>query len=172
MGGINDKPLFPEDDLDFIANHTSVSLEEVTKQYDTFLAKHPGGRISLKNFRMIMKTCFPHLNINTLESQLTIQDDCGCSIIGFKEFMIVVYVLSKDTLEENLIRIFAIFGIDKMLTENGNKVSQKELARIIKFLLQSEIFPDSQEEESDEQFLRIWRYCCTICTVDQTLWLD
>jgi hypothetical protein len=45
MGCVNGKPVLREQDLEFIATHTAISREEVDKQYENFLQKHPDGKI-------------------------------------------------------------------------------------------------------------------------------
>ena len=46
MGCVNGKPVLSEEDLDFIANHTAVSRDEVDIQYQNFLSEHPNGKIT------------------------------------------------------------------------------------------------------------------------------
>lgn len=55
MGCVNGKPVLSDEDLDFIATHTAVNRDEVDKQYENFLAKHPDGRIRKKEFRAMMQ---------------------------------------------------------------------------------------------------------------------
>lgn len=55
MGCVNGKPVLSDEDLDFIATHTAVTRDEVDKQYENFLAKHPDGRIRKKEFRAMMQ---------------------------------------------------------------------------------------------------------------------
>ena len=55
MGCVNGKPVLSKEDLDFIANHTAVSRDEVDRKYENFLAKHPDGKITKKEFRNMMQ---------------------------------------------------------------------------------------------------------------------
>ena len=50
--------------------------------------------------------------------------------IDFKEFMIVLYTLSKGTPEQNLEQIFRVFDID-----NDQKISKDEMKKIVKTLM-------------------------------------
>ena len=59
--------------------------------------------------------------------------------IDFREFIMVLYVMSIGTLEENLKKIFQVFDIN-----NDGTVSQRELNRWVKDLFQS------SEENNDE----------------------
>jgi len=56
-------------------------------------------------------------------------DSNGDGHIDFREFMIVLYIMSNGTPEENLKQIFRVFDIN-----NDGTVSQKELQRIVKDL--------------------------------------
>ena len=50
-------------------------------------------------------------------------------LIDFKEFMIVLYIMSNGTPEENLRQIFRVFDIN-----NDGKISVAELKRIVRDL--------------------------------------
>ena len=55
MGCVNGKPVLSDADLDFIATHTAVSREQVDRQYENFLARHPDGKITKRDFRNMME---------------------------------------------------------------------------------------------------------------------
>ena len=57
MGCVNGKPVLSDEDLDFIANHTAVSRDEVDKNYQNFLSEHPNGKITRREFRNMMQVC-------------------------------------------------------------------------------------------------------------------
>ena len=46
MGCAGGKPALTEEDLDFIARNTAVSRDEVDRQYQNFLVKHPDGKVN------------------------------------------------------------------------------------------------------------------------------
>ena len=58
MGCVNGKPVLSDEDLDFIANHTAVSRDEVDIQYQNFLSEHPNGKITRREFRNMMQVKF------------------------------------------------------------------------------------------------------------------
>ena len=60
MGCVNGKPVLSEDDLDFIAKNTAVTRDEVDRQYENFLEKHPDGRITKRDFRHMMQVTNLH----------------------------------------------------------------------------------------------------------------
>ena len=55
MGCVNGSPLLDEKDLEFIATYTAVTRDEVDRQYENFLTKHPDGKITKRDFRQIMQ---------------------------------------------------------------------------------------------------------------------
>ena len=55
MGCINGRPVLSQEDLDFIANHTAITRDEVEQQYDNFLTRHPDGKITKRDFRNLMQ---------------------------------------------------------------------------------------------------------------------
>ena len=47
-------------DLDFIAANTAYKDRELLRvQFDNFCEKHPEGHITKKDFRAMMRTCYP-----------------------------------------------------------------------------------------------------------------
>ena len=60
--------------------------------------------------------------------------------IDFREFMIVLYVMSNGSPEENLKQIFRVFDIN-----NDGSISLKELQRIVK-----DLFHLINEQNADE----------------------
>ncbi len=147
MGCINGKPGLSEEDLDFIARNTAVSREDVDRQYENFLAKHPDGEITKKEFSAMMRQCYPDADTDKLEKHIFRMYDANSDgSIDFREFMIVLYVMSNGSPEENLKQIFRVFDIN-----NDGTISIKELKRIVKdlfHLLSKEDNPDRASEET------------------------
>ena len=130
MGCANGKQVLTDDDLNYIASHTAVSREEVDERYSNFLARHPDGKITKKEFRGMMQACYPGADTDKLEKHIfRMYDANGDGFIDFREFMLVLYVLSSGTPEANLKQIFRIFDIN-----NDGSISQKEMTRIVKDL--------------------------------------
>merc|ERR1719219_2080453 len=72
-----------------------------------------------------MKECFPSRDTTQLESHIfRMYDSNGDGYVDFREFMIVLHVMSNGTLEENLKQIFQVFDIN-----NDGTVSQKKLVK-------------------------------------------
>ena len=66
MGCANGKSVLTTEDLDYIANHTAVSREEVEQQHKNFLESHPDGKITKSDFRKMMQACYPSTDTEKL----------------------------------------------------------------------------------------------------------
>ena len=145
MGCANGKQVLTEDDLNYIASHTAVSREEVDARYAQFLARHPDGKITKREFRNMMQACYPGADTDKLERHIfRMYDSNGDGFIDFREFMLVLYVLSSGTPEENLKQIFRIFDIN-----NDGSISQKEMTRIVKDLFHLLSREDNPEHSNE-----------------------
>lgn len=147
MGCINGKPVLTDEDLDFIAQNTAVTRDEVDKQYEHFLSRHPDGKITKRDFRQMMQVCYPGTDTSKLESHIfRMYDANGDGHIDFREFMLVLYVMSNGTPEENLKQIFRVFDIN-----NDGTVSQKEMGRIVKDLFHLFNKDDGSDQKSSQE---------------------
>jgi len=114
-------------------------------QYQSFLKKHPDGRISRKSFHTMMKECYPGADTEKLERHIfRMYDSNKDGHIDFREFMIVLYIMSNGSPEENLKQIFRVFDIN-----NDGTISLKELQKIVRdlFLLINESNADQASQE-------------------------
>ena len=111
MGRANGKPVLSDEDLEFIAKHTAVSRDQIDEQYENFLGKHPNGKITKSDFKTMMHACFPDHDSAKLEAHIfRMYDKDGDGNIDFKEFMMVLYIMSNGTPEENLKQVIAVAG--------------------------------------------------------------
>jgi len=141
MGCINGKQLLNEEDLNYIARNTAMDKTAVENQYKNFLKKHPDGQISRKSFHAMMTECYPGTDTEKLEKHIfRMYDTNKDGHIDFREFMIVLYIMSNGTPQENLKQIFRVFDIN-----NDGFISLKELQRIVK-----DLFHLINEENADE----------------------
>jgi len=141
MGCINGKQLLNEEDLNYIARNTAMDKDAVERQYQNFLKKHPDGQISRKSFHAMMKECYPGTDTEKLERHIfRMYDTNKDGHIDFREFMIVLYIMSNGTPQDNLKQIFKVFDIN-----NDGFISLKELQRIVK-----DLFHLINEENADE----------------------
>jgi len=119
-----------EEDLDYIARHTSISRDQVEAQFQKFIRIHPDGNISKRSFSEMMQECYPGADTEKLSRHIwRMYDTNKDGHIDFKEFMIVLYVMSNGSPEENLRQIFRVFDIN-----NDGRISATELKRIVKDL--------------------------------------
>jgi Ca2+-binding EF-hand superfamily protein len=141
MGCINGKSVLTDDDIDFIAKNTAMDRGKVEAQYTNFLSQHPDGRISKKSFHEMMKECYPGVDTERLERHIfRMYDTNNDGHIDFREFMIVLYIMSSGSPEENLQQIFRVFDIN-----NDGAISLKELKRIVK-----DLFHLINEKDADQ----------------------
>lgn len=146
MGCTNGKPVLSDEDLDFIANNTAASRDQVDEHYENFLGKHPAGKITKTDFRNMMQSCFPDRDLSKIESHIfRMYDKNGDGHIDFREFMIVLYIMSNGTPEENLKQIFRIFDIN-----NDGTLEPKELDKLVKDLFQMFTKKDNPDMASHE----------------------
>jgi len=137
--------ILTEEDIDFIAKNTAMDKTQVENQYQSFLKKHPDGRISRKSFHTMMKECYPGADTEKLEKHIfRMYDTNKDGHIDFREFMIVLYIMSNGSPEENLKQIFRVFDIN-----NDGTISLKELQKIVRdlFLLINESNADQASQE-------------------------
>jgi len=145
MGCAHASKILTAEDINFIAKNTAMTKAQVETQYQSFLKMHPDGRISKKSFHTMMKECYPGADTEKLEKHIfRMYDSNKDGHIDFREFMIVLYIMSNGTPEENLKQIFRVFDIN-----NDGKITLKELQKIVRdlFLLINESNADKASQE-------------------------
>jgi len=145
MGCAHASKILTDQDIEFIAKNTAMTKAQVETQYQNFLKMHPDGRISKKSFHTMMKECYPGADTEKLEKHIfRMYDSNKDGHIDFREFMIVLYIMSNGTPEENLKQIFRVFDIN-----NDGKITLKELQKIVRdlFLLINESNADKASQE-------------------------
>lgn len=92
-----------------------------------------------------MRKCYPAANLNKLEKHIfRMYDTNNDNHIDFREFMMVLYILSKGTPEQNLEQIFRIFDIN-----NDHEISRSEMKKIVKDLFALLSTKELQTVEND-----------------------
>merc|ERR1712186_307728 len=123
MGCVHATTILTNEDFEFIAKNTALTKVQVESRYQNFLKLHPDGRISRKSFHSMMKECYPGADTEKLERHIfRMYDTNKDGHIDFREFMIVLYIMSNGTPEENLKQIFRVFDIN-----NDGTITLKEL---------------------------------------------
>ena len=130
MGNKTAKAAVTDEDLEYIAKHTAATKEDVKEKFEIYLKNHPDGKISKTQFKNMMKTCYPDAKADNLENHIfPMYDFNNDGKIDFQEFMIVLYIMSSGTREENLGQIFRVFD-----SNQDGTISKKEMERIVKDL--------------------------------------
>jgi len=128
-----------EEDVDYIVQNTAISREQIEQQFEVFITNHPNGRISKKSFRSMMKACYPGADVEKLTKHIwRMYDANNDGAIDFRELMLVLYIMSDGTAEQNLKQIFKIFDLN-----NDGKINHEEMEKITKDL--SKLFKEDRE---------------------------
>lgn len=78
----------------------------------------------------MIQACYPEVDVVRLEKHIfRLFDRDGDGTIDFKEFMVVLYIMSNGTPEENLKQIFKVFDLD-----GDGCINREELTRICRDL--------------------------------------
>ena len=92
----------------------------------------------------MMKVCYPSMDVNKLEKHIfRMYDENNDGVIDFKEFMMILYIMSAGTPEENLTQIFRIFDKD-----NDGTVTEKEMVKLVRDLCK--VFEMAGRENDEE----------------------
>jgi len=99
--------LAPED-LEYLQTNTNSNIgrEEIESQFQAFLVNHPDGHISRKCFQSILGEGYPGTNTSKISKHIwRMYDTNKDGFIDFREFKMVLYVMSHGNSEENLRQI-------------------------------------------------------------------
>ena len=146
MGCVNGKKvILEEEDIQFLVKYTNLKEEEVKDHYESFISKHPKGKMDQKSFGQMMKLCYPESDKDNIQKHIfRMHDSNQDGIIDFKEFMLVVYIMSSGSPEENLKQIFKLLDIN-----SDGSISIGEFKRVTRdmFLLTNEKEVDTSIQE-------------------------
>jgi len=141
------KPILAEEDVEYLVRNTAISRDQVNSQFKIFLKNHPDGRISKKSFQSMMKACYPGADTEKLGKHIwRMYDTNQDGHIDFREFMVVLYVMSNGSPEENLKQIFRVFDIN-----NDGKINLAEMKRIVNDL--SKLIDEKDVENASKEIL-------------------
>jgi len=128
MGQLHGKYVLTKRDIDYLSSHTSMTKEEIQARYDQFMLKHPDGKIPKEEFQSILQTCYSGCDIKKLDDYVyRMYDKNQDGFIDFKEFTIVLYMLSSGSAEEKLLQMFDIFD-----THRTGYISQLEMTKLVR----------------------------------------
>jgi len=116
--------------MKLLKDTTEMEENEIVEKHDNFLEKHPDGNISKKSFDQLLSECLTKSSRKKLRSHLwRIYDLNMDGVVDFKEFMVVLKVMSEGSAEENLRQIFRFFDVNL----NGY-IDKLELDRVVRDL--------------------------------------
>ena len=122
--------LMNRESINYVVQKTDLTNEEAEQYYENFIHNYPDGKIDKRAFRRFMKKGFPEENIEQLEKHIfRIYDANNNGTIEFREFMIILTIMSKGTPQENLEQIFRFFD-----PNNDGTISKEELYQVVKDL--------------------------------------
>ena len=128
MGQLQGKYVLNKRDIDYLSAHTQMSKEEIQSRYDQFMIKHPDGKIPKDEFLAILQACYADCDIKKLDAYVyRMYDKNKDGFIDFKEFTIVLFMLSSGSPEEKLLQIFDIFD-----SSRTGFISQLEMTKLVR----------------------------------------
>ena len=97
-------------ELDFLTANTELKdREKLSFHFDNFIEKHPKGKITKKGFKEMYKELYPNKNCEKImERMFKMYDKDNDGYIQFRELMMVIYVMSDGSVEDNLRQIFRV----------------------------------------------------------------
>ena len=114
MGQLQGKYVLNKRDIEYLSKHTQMSKEEIQSRHDQFVLKHPDGKIPKDEFLSILRDCYSDRDIKKLDDYVyRMYDKNKDDFVDFKEFTLVLYMLSSGSPEEKLLQIFDIFDYNR-----------------------------------------------------------
>ena len=111
-------------DLEFIADHSQLTKEDVEKHFKEILKD---GKVDQNTFKKIVEMCYPRIDMERLENHIFKSfDENKIGLVEFRILMLVIYSLSNGTPEENLKQIFKL--VDR---NNDEEITVEEFKIIV-----------------------------------------
>jgi Ca2+-binding EF-hand superfamily protein len=135
-----------EEDLAYLTRKTKEDKTQIEAQYKIFLTNHPDGDISRKSIQRMLSESFPRANVNKVSKHIWRMFDIDNNgLIDFKEFSLVLHVMSHGSSKDNLKQIFRVFDMNR-----DGKIDPKEMKEIVKNL--------SKLDEAEKDKIDIAKY--------------
>ena len=140
------KPSLSEEDLVYLKRKTKEGKSQIEAQYQVFLTNHPDGQISKRSFKLMLSKSFPGASVKKLSTRIWRMFDIDNNgIIDFKEFRMVLHVMSNGSSKDKLKQIFRVFDVNR----DGN-INPQEIKKIVKDLLKLD---NDQKDKIDKESL-------------------
>ena len=131
MGQVNGKYILEEKDINWFSENTELSKEDVLMRYDHFVQNYPNGKIPKDAFIAMLEGAYgsskrmSKIQAHGLENySFKTYDLNGDGCIDFKEFLLVMYILSDDPPRQKLELIFKTFDDNRDGTLSANEIKQ------------------------------------------------
>ena len=144
MGQQNGRYVLDNKDVQWFANRTEMTEDDVVERYERFVKHHPNGTIPKTEFINLLESSY---KASKRKSKVQAQgfenytfktyDVNGDGCIDFKEFLWVMYTLSDDTPRHKLELIFKTFD-----TNHDGFLYHADVKKVVKdfFLLMSKFW--------------------------------
>jgi len=129
MGTKNGKPVLREEDIAALSKSGGLDESQVKDAFNNFVAQHPNGEMTPKDFREMMDKALPTKDdASKMEKHvLRIYDVNNDGYIDFTEFMSILFLMSDGSPEQVLTKIFRVFDVN-----SDGIITQKEMTKLIK----------------------------------------
>jgi len=131
MGNKNGKPVLSEANLKSLVQTSGLTEEEVKFAFDEYVAAHPNGEMSKKDFGLMMQKALPKKAAAKMDDHVfRVYDKDNSGTIDFVEFMVVYQIMADGSPEEVLRQIFCVFDVNQ-----DGSINQKEMKRLVKDMM-------------------------------------
>ena len=132
MGQLQGKYVLTERDISYLSSNTSLSKDDIRTRFDQFLLQHPDGKIAKDDFAEILHACYSNCDIKKIEDYVyRMYDQDRDGWIDFKEFTMVLYMMSSGSPEDKLRQMFRIFDVN-----NDGVITQLEMTKMVREMFQ------------------------------------
>ena len=128
MGQLQGKYVLNKRDVEYLSKHTKMSKDEIQSRYDQFMIRHPDGKIPKADFLSTIQACYSDCDIKKLDDYVyRMYDKNKDDFVDFKEFTVVLYMLTSGSPEEKLLQICDIFD-----TNRTGFISQLSMTKMVR----------------------------------------
>ena len=130
MGSKNGKPVLRDQDVAMLQKSSGLTEKQVREAFEMFVAEHPYGRMTPKEFKDLMARALPGKDGAKMEKHVfRIYDTNNDGYIDFAEFMIIFIIMSDGSPKEVLSKLFRIYDLN-----SDGVITKKEMKKLIKDL--------------------------------------
>jgi len=157
MGNKNGTPVLRDEDVATIAEKSGLSEEQIREDFNSFIADHPKGRLTKKDFKKVFTVASGQADKGTDEfvnNVFRMFDSDNNGYITFIEFMVILQMLDEGSNEDKILKCFKMFDIN-----NDGTITKKELIKIFKVICAANGAPNPEKTAltrvSDQAFAEL-----------------